>query len=119
MGISRSALFVALAASMATAFGGCAQLCRITTDPEGAEIKINGVYYGQTPCPFKYRSGLPDTYILEIRKDGYEEMKNASVDRVYRADVSLFLLLAAIVPYFFSARLEDSYEFKLQAKGTP
>lgn len=95
-------------------FAGCAQTSRISSDPEGAKVYINGVYVGDTPCVYRYRSGLPETYILEVRKDGYKTITNATIDRTLRADVSLVLLLLAIVPYFFSARLEEQYVFALE-----
>ena len=61
----------------------------------------------------RYRSGLPQTYYLKIAKDGYKEMRDISIDRIYRADVSLALLILGIFPYFFSARLEDQYIFNM------
>lgn len=104
---------VAMAASLL--FVGCAQTCRINTNPEGAKIYINGIYIGDSPSAvYKYRSGLPETYIVEIRKEGYKPLVNATIDRTLRADASLLLLLLVIVPYFFSARLEDQYLFQLE-----
>ena len=92
----------------------CAEVAKINTEPEGAKVYVNGIYLGETPVQYKYRSGLPESYIFEVRKDGYKEMTNATLDRTLRADESLVLLLLAIVPYFFSARLEDQYTFVLE-----
>ena len=103
---------VVLAASIIVS--GCSQTSQITTEPEGARIKVNGIYLGETPASYRYRSGLPETYILEIEKEGYKKLSNATIDRTLRADESLVLLLLAIVPYFFSARLEDQYVFPLE-----
>ncbi|MGQ9588808.1 MAG: PEGA domain-containing protein [Planctomycetota bacterium] len=108
----RRAIAFALAASIL--FVGCAQTCRINSDPEGGKIYVNGIYVGESPTVYRYRSGLPETYIVEIRKDGYKPLVNVTIDRTLRADVSLLLLLLAIVPYFFSARLEDQYVFPLE-----
>ncbi len=106
----------AVAAAMAASllFAGCAQTCRINTNPEGAKVYINGVYIGESPTVYKYRSGLPETYIVEIKKEGWKPLVNATIDRTLRADVSLLLLILVIVPYFFSARLEDQYLFQLE-----
>jgi hypothetical protein len=95
-------------------FTGCASTSRMSSNPEGARVYVNGIYIGETPCVYRYRAGLPETYILEVRKPGYKTITNATLDRTLRADVSLALLLLAIVPYFFSARLEDQYIFELE-----
>ncbi len=110
------ALSVVLAAAMVSPmfFTGCAETSRINTDPEGGKILINGMYIGEGPTIFKYRAGLPESYIVDIRKDGYKPVTNATIDRTLRADESLLLLVLAIVPYFFSARLEDQYIFKME-----
>lgn len=93
--------------------GGCAHSARITTDPEGADIYVKGFPIGQSPVHYKTRSGLPETYYLKIEKPGYRTIKDAVIESTYRADVSLLLLLPGIIPYFFSARLEDQYVFHL------
>jgi hypothetical protein len=103
-----------LAVIGALLFTSCASTSRITTNPDKAKVYVNGIYIGESPCVYRYRAGLPETYILEVRKEGYRTLANATIDRSLRADVSLLLLLAAIVPYFFSARLEDQYVFELE-----
>ena len=90
----------------------CLMTSRITTNPPGAKIYINETYIGE--APYKYRAGLPETYYVRIEKPGYKDVKGLTIDRAYRADVSLAPLLLAIVPYFFSARLEDQYTFNLE-----
>ena len=101
-------------------FSSCASTTRINTEPEGAKVKINGIFIGETPnCVYRYRAGLPDTYLIEIEKPGYKRVANATIERSLRADASLFLLILAIVPYFFSARLEDQYLFHLEPEPAP
>src|ERR1041385_1309368 len=89
-------LTVVLASAMLSA--GCAETARITTVPEGGKVKINGMYIGDTPTTYRYRAGLPETWFVEIDKPGYKEVRNLTIDRTLRADVSLLLLIAAIVP---------------------
>ena len=43
-------------------FVSCAQTTRIVTDPEGAEVYVNGMYLKQSPFVFPYDSGTPPTY---------------------------------------------------------
>jgi hypothetical protein len=109
---SSRALVCALAASFLVS--SCASTTRINTSPDGSKVKVNGIYLGESPVTYRYRSGLPETYIVDIEKDGYKPLNNATIDRSLRADASLVLLLLAIVPYFFSARLEDQYTFTLE-----
>lgn len=93
----------------------CAQSSRIITEPEGAEVEIDNIYIGQSPVTWTSRSGLPDQAYIKITKEGYEPVKNGILKKTYRADLSLLLLLAGIVPYFFSARFEDDYRFALKS----
>ena len=91
---------------------GCSHTTRITTEPEGARVYVNGVSPGQAPTMYQSRSGIPATYHVKITMPGYENIETM-ISSSYRADLSLLLLIPGIVPYFFSARLEDSYTFPL------
>ena len=91
----------------------CTQTSRITTKPEGAKIWINNTYFGQTPITYSTRSGTPQTLYVKITKKGFKTQEGIMIDKVYKADLSLLLLIPGIIPYFFSARLEDQYEFVL------
>lgn len=95
---------------------GCLQTSRINTDPPGAHVSLNGAPLGKTPLYYSTRAGIPKTYFLEIDKPGYKRVET-KVESNYRADVSLALLLPGIVPYFFSARLEDDYKYSLIEKS--
>ncbi len=95
---------------------GCLQTSRINTDPPGAHVSLNGAPLGKTPLYYSTRAGIPKTYFLEIDKPGYKRVET-KVESNYRADVSLTLLLPGIVPYFFSARLEDDYKYSLIEKS--
>ena len=93
-------------------FMSCSHTTRFVTEPQGARIYVNDVSRGETPTFFESRSGTPTTYHVKITAPGYETIETP-VRSAYRADLSLLLLLPGIVPYFFSARLEDSYTFPL------
>ena len=96
---------------------GCLQTSRITTDPPGAQIMLNGAPLGETPIYYNSRAGIPKTYFLEIEKSGCKKVETR-LESNYRADISLGLLIPGIVPYFFSARLEDDYKYTLLPQGT-
>ncbi len=91
---------------------GCLQTSRINTDPPGAHVMLNGAPYGKTPIYYTSRSGIPKTYFLELDKPGCQKVET-KIESHYRADISLSLLIPGIVPYFFSARLEDDYKYTL------
>ena len=93
---------------------GCAQSTRFTTEPDDADISVNGVPIGKTPTTYQSRSGLPKVYHVTVEKPGYKPLKNVVVESSYRADESLFWLLPGIIPYFFSARLESDYRYVLR-----
>ena len=103
---------VTLALLVSFAAFGCSHTTRITTEPEGARVYVNGVSPGQAPTMYQSRSGIPTTYHVKITMPGYENIETM-VSSSYRADLSLLLLIPGIIPYFFSARLEDSYTFPL------
>ncbi len=92
---------------------GCVQVSKITTEPEGAVISINGAPLGNTPIFYSSRSGIPKGYFVTIEKPGYQKVET-KLESSYRADVSLLLLLPGLIPYVFSSRLEDEYKFTLQ-----
>ena len=91
----------------------CAHTTRFATDPEGAMVSVNGRPVSVSPAIYMSRSGVPSTYFVKVEKEGYKTQE-LTLESSYRADISLLLLLAAIVPYFFSARLEDEYKMPLQ-----
>ncbi len=95
---------------------GCLQTSRINTEPPGAQITLNGTPLGKTPIYYNSRAGIPKTYFLEIAKPGCKKAE-IKLESNYRADVSLGLLVPGIVPYFFSARLEDEYKYTLLPDG--
>ncbi|MEM6326145.1 MAG: PEGA domain-containing protein [Bacteroidota bacterium] len=71
--------FLALAIVLvAPALTGCGTLLNgryqnipIYSTPSGAEIEIDGRVIGTTPAAFNFRRGR--TYIVVLRKDGYEQ----------------------------------------------
>ncbi|HAK97079.1 MAG TPA: hypothetical protein DCM87_19325 [Planctomycetes bacterium] len=92
---------------------GCAQTTRFNTEPEEADIYVNGVPLGKSPKNYQSRSGLPKVYYVKVEKPGYKALKDVTIESTYRADESLVLLLFGIIPYFFSARLENDYTWVL------
>ncbi len=108
--LARTFAVVLAAAVLGT---GCLHTARIVTEPEGANVTINGQFKGPSPILFQDRSGTPRTYYVKIEKPGYKTL-DLTIESVYKADIKLLLLIPGIIPYFFTAELEDSYPFTLQ-----
>lgn len=82
----------------------------MVTDPPGASIEAPGlVVRGEF---LEAESGFPSTHAVRVSAPGFQPAE-FEVHLSYRADASLFLLLAGFVPYFFSARLDEEYRFTL------
>ena len=102
---------------MIVLLGACSFSTRINTEPEGADVYINNIYVGKTPTLYKYRSGFPETTYLEVKKPGYTEIRNGTIEKTYRADIQLLWLIPGIIPYFVgTARYEDDYVFHLKKR---
>lgn len=111
--LGSSSKLVAVAVALSVFTSGCLHSTRIVTDPEGANVTINGQFQGPAPIVFQDRSGAPRTYYVKVEKPGYKTL-DLTVDSVYKADIKLLFILAGIFPYFFTAELEDNYKFILQ-----
>lgn len=95
--------------------GGCAQTVRLNTEPEGAKVYVNNIFIGESPTQYRTTTGTPDTAYVRIEKRGFKDVKNATIDRQYRANIMLLWLIPGIIPYFVAgATYEDDYLFYMQ-----
>lgn len=94
---------------------GCRHVTTIRTDPPGARVFLDGKPIGESPIRYSYWSGTPKTFLLKIEKFAHEPLL-AHIDSGWRADHTLWLLMPGILPFFFTARLEDSYHYRLKAR---
>jgi hypothetical protein len=95
---------------------GCVQVSKISTEPEGAMVSVNGAPMGTTPIYYNTRSGVPKGYFVTIEKPGFQQVET-KLETSYRADASLLFLIPGLIPYVFTSRLEDEYKFTLQPNG--
>ena len=68
-------LFIVVCFSMvncATVFSGTSQTVAVNSDPQGADVKINGIMRGQTPLSLKLNKKQAPYYVT-ISKDGYKD----------------------------------------------
>ena len=62
--------FFLLSSSCATLFKGTSQEVNFNSDPQKAEVWVNGTKMGVTPLALKLES--KKTYTIEFKKEGYE-----------------------------------------------
>ena len=98
---------------LAFIIAGCSHTTLINTNPSGANVVIDGNDLGLSPVTFNDSSGVPKSFILKVKKSGYKEI-NLPIKQSYRGDITLFWLLPGIIPYFFTATLNDGYTFNLE-----
>lgn len=57
-------------AGCATIFKGTKEEVKFDSEPAGAQVIVNGMVIGMTPCAFKLES--KGQYMIEIRKEGHQ-----------------------------------------------
>lgn len=102
--------------ALALPLAGCTHHAEITTEPPGAKIETSDLVVQDGRI--EARTGLAETYLVRVSAPGYRT-REFVIERTYRADFSLVLLLFGIFPYFMSARLDDEYHFPLARVGEP
>lgn len=88
---------------------GCATSYRITTDPSGAKVTVDGELVGVTPCTFSLFD--PVDAMMVIRKEGYEEIQELLHTEVSfeNSSVRRYFTLEEIPPVTFVQTLEHSW----------
>lgn len=85
--LSLSIVGIALLAS------GCASWCKVTSDPPGATVTINGRYYGETPREFAIRSSTFGQYHIRLEKEGYEPLEDVMPKQLFVGRLVVDILL--------------------------
>ena len=88
---------------------GCTTSYRITTDPSGAKVTVDGQLMGTTPCTFSLSD--PVDVMMVIRKEGYEEIQEPLITEVSftNSSVRRYFTLEEIPPVTFVQTLEHSW----------
>ena len=102
MRIKFVALFILclLIVGCATLFKGTREEVRFGSDPQRAEVWINGIMTGETPLSIKLES--KKTYTIEFRKEGYEPMIKTITNRIGAGWIVLDIL-AGLIPVIVDA----------------
>ena len=108
--------------------GGCARKTMILSEPQGAQVVVNGKEVCTTPCSIDYKTGsFGESYQILLEKDGYDpvlyRMKANEVDNKARKKLwtaGLFIPGGSVlwVGSLFTNRLKESYHFVLREEQT-
>ncbi len=88
---------------------GCTTSYRITTDPSGAKVIVDGELVGVTPCTFSLSD--PVDAMMVIRKEGYDDIQEPLITDVSFANTSArrYFTLEEAPPITFIQTLEHSW----------
>lgn len=92
--------FVFFTMSCATLFKGTSEEVRFGSDPQRAEVWVNGERMGETPLTLKLES--KKTYTIEFRKEGYRTETRRITNRIGAGWIILDVL-AGLVPVIIDA----------------
>ena len=88
---------------------GCTTSYRITTDPSGAKVIVDGELVGVTPCTFSLSD--PVDAMMVIKKEGYDEIQEPLITEASfeNSSVRRYFTLEEIPPVTFVQTLEHSW----------
>ena len=88
---------------------GCTTSYRITTDPSGAKVTVDGELVGVTPCTFSLSD--PVDVMMVIKKEGYDEIQEPLVTEASfeNSSVKRYFILEEAPPITFVQTLEHSW----------
>ncbi len=99
--------FVFMFSGCAAIFKGSNSKLNLSSDPGGAKVYVNGIYYGTTPIRIKLKSNK--TYSIEFRKEGYRTVTRNITNHVGAGWIVLDVL-AGLIPVIIDAATGSWYE---------
>ena len=100
-------LFLVLTGCAAVFTGGRGKI-KTTSEPEGAEVWVNGENMGQTPCTLRLKT--KGEYTIEIRKEGFKTQTFKVTNKVGTGWIVLDVLMG-LVPVIVDAATGSWYVF--------
>jgi len=98
--ISILAAFAFMSSSCALIFKGTSEEVRFGSDPQRAEVWVNGAKMGETPVSLKLES--KKTYTIEFKMEGYKSVTKSITNHVGAGWIVLDIL-AGLVPVIIDA----------------
>lgn len=100
--------FLLLTSGCATIFKGEYRSMNLKSEPGGAQVFINGEYYGRTPVRVELRP--KQDYTIEFKKDGYEPETRHIKNEIGVGWVILDVVLG-VVPVLIDGLTGSWYDF--------
>jgi hypothetical protein len=104
--ISILAAFVFMSSSCALIFKGTSEEVRFGSDPQRAEVWVNGAKMGETPVSLKLES--KKTYTIEFKMEGFKTVTKSITNHVGAGWIVLDIL-AGLVPVIIDAATGSWY----------
>jgi hypothetical protein len=98
--ISILAAFVFMSSSCALMFKGTSEEVRFGSDPQRAEVWVNGAKMGETPVSLKLES--KKTYTIEFKMEGFKTVTKSITNHVGAGWIVLDVLMG-LVPVIIDA----------------
>ncbi len=95
----------------AAVFKGGDETVHFTSEPSGADVRVDGMPVGRTPCTAKLKSS--QTHIIEWSKDGYRKEARQLGNHVGAGWVILDLFNITFIPLIIDAATGDWHYLNL------
>ena len=95
---------------------GCASTTLINSDPNGAQLYIDGMKVGKTPYIYTDSKFVGSTTLLKFKKEGYEDL-NVVMQKNEKANVGAIVGGACLlVPFLWMMEYHPDRTYELELK---
>jgi len=115
--LSLLAVVMALTSGCASVISGSTQSMTIDSNPQGAEVSIDGAYVGITPLSLKIEKNKKET--VSVRKNGYRPVSRDMTKQMDPVTILSVFWDFSTTDFITGAAMEyepNSYFFELQKK---
>ncbi len=95
---------------------GCTSHILINTEPDGAEVYVDGQYLGEAPVDFADSAIVGTTHLVEVKKEGYETTRG-QFSRNGNLNVGALIGgLCCLVPFLWVMDYPATVTYRLRPK---
>ncbi|MFA6137138.1 MAG: PEGA domain-containing protein [Sulfurimonas sp.] len=93
---------------------GCSSTTVISSDPNGAQLYVDGMKKGKTPYAYTDSKIIGSTTILKLKKEGYEDL-NVVMSKSEQANVGAIIGgVFVLVPFLWTMDYNPERTYELQ-----
>ena len=100
----------------------CSTKMRVNTDPNGADVYVDGEHQGKSPVTYDAKSGPPSSGDINVvaKKEGYKDAeKNVERSEMNTTNFVVGLILLGVPALLWSWEYPSSINLMLQPEQTP